>query len=196
MTICNMAIEAGARAGIIGVDDRTLEYVADRPFSPKGVEKEQAEAAWRQLVSDPDAHFDKVITIDISRLKPQVSWGTSPEMVVAIDALVPDPAEESSESKAEGMRNALRYMGLAAGQAVKDIVIDKVFIGSCTNSRIEDLRAAAAVVQGRHLAENIKLGLIVPGSGLIKQQAEAEGCLLYTSPSPRDRTRSRMPSSA
>ena len=175
MTICNMAIEAGARAGIIGVDDRTLEYVADRPFSPKGVEKEQAEAAWRQLVSDPDAHFDKVITIDISRLKPQVSWGTSPEMVVAIDALVPDPAEESSESKAEGMRNALRYMGLAAGQAVKDIVIDKVFIGSCTNSRIEDLRAAAAVVQGRHLAENIKLGLIVPGSGLIKQQAEAEG---------------------
>ena len=175
MTICNMAIEAGARAGIIGVDERTLDYVAGRPFSPKGAEWEQAKADWCELVSDSDAHFDKVITIDVSALKPQVSWGTSPEMVVAVDAVVPDPAEETSDSKAEGMRNALRYMGLEAGQAVKDITIDKVFIGSCTNSRIEDLRAAAAVVQGRQLAANIKLGLIVPGSGLIKRQAEKEG---------------------
>lgn len=175
MTICNMAIEAGARAGIIGVDERTLDYVAGRPFSPKGDDWEQAKADWSELVSDADAHFDKVISIDINALKPQVSWGTSPEMVVAVDALVPDPEQEASGSKAEGMRNALSYMGLKAGQAVKDIVIDKVFIGSCTNSRIEDLRAAAIVVQGRQLAGTIKLGLIVPGSGLIKQQAEKEG---------------------
>ena len=175
MTICNMSIEAGARAGIIGVDDSTLEYVAGRPFAPRQAMWDAAVAAWRRLVSDPDCVFDHHVELDASRLSPQVSWGTSPEMVVAVDSVVPDPARENSALKAAGMRKALDYMGLQAGQAIKDIAIDKVFIGSCTNARIEDLRQAAQVVAGNRLAGNIKLAMIVPGSGLVKRQAEQEG---------------------
>lgn len=175
MTICNMSIEAGARAGVIAVDDHTIEYVANRPFAPSGDLWQQAVQAWRKLVSDEGAKFDAVVELDASALAPQVSWGTSPEMVVSVDGVVPDPANESNAVKAEGMRNALAYMDLVPGKPIKQIMIDKVFIGSCTNSRIEDLREAAQVLRGRKLANNIKLGLIVPGSGLIKRQAEQEG---------------------
>lgn len=175
MTICNMSIEAGARAGVIAVDDYTIEYVANRPFSPRGELWDQAEKAWRNLVSDEGAEFDAVVELDAGALAPQVSWGTSPEMVVSVDGVVPDPASESNAVKAEGMRNALAYMDLVPGKPIKQIMIDKVFIGSCTNSRIEDLREAAQVLRGRKLADNIKLGLIVPGSGLVKRQAEQEG---------------------
>lgn len=175
MTICNMSIEAGARAGIMAVDDQTLEYIVGRPYAPKGAMWEQAEQAWRQLVSDPGAEFDQVVSLDVSQLVPQVSWGTSPEMVVGIDAVIPDPDQESNTIKAEGMRNALAYMDLQPGVAVDQIAVDKVFIGSCTNSRIEDLRIAAKVVEGRKLAANIKLAMVVPGSGLVKHQAEQEG---------------------
>lgn len=175
MTVCNMAIEAGARAGMIAVDETTVEYVQGRPYTPKDDLWDQAVADWFDLHSDDDAVFDKTIHIDASQIEPQVTWGTSPEMVVPVTDTVPDPANESDPVKAEGMQRALEYMGLSPGMPINEIQLDKVFIGSCTNSRIEDLRAAAEVVKGRKLAENIKLALVVPGSGLVKQQAEAEG---------------------
>jgi 3-isopropylmalate/(R)-2-methylmalate dehydratase large subunit len=174
MTICNMSIEAGARAGVIGVDDKTIEYVSGRPFAPKDAMWDAAVKSWRQLVSDDDASFDSTVDLDASKLSPQVSWGTSPEMVVPVDGIVPDPDKETNATKAEGMRNALAYMDLEPGQAINQIIVDKIFIGSCTNSRIEDLREAAQVVQGKIIASNIKLAMIVPGSGIVKSQAEQE----------------------
>lgn len=175
MTVCNMAIEAGARAGMVAVDEKTIDYVRGRPQAPSGAMFEQAAAVWRQLVSDPDAEFDRVIEIPAESIEPQVTWGTSPEMVVGISGRVPDPAAEADPTRAAGLRKALQYMGLEPGTAIQDIRPDKVFIGSCTNSRIEDLRAAAAVVKGRRKSDSVKLALVVPGSGLVKQQAEAEG---------------------
>lgn len=175
MTVCNMAIEAGARAGLIAVDETTIDYYRDRPYSPKGEDWFMAERLWQRLHSDADAVFDKVIEIDATAIKPQVTWGTSPELVVAVDQQVPDPALESDPVKQKSMLRALDYMDLKAGQAITDIWLDKVFIGSCTNSRIEDLRAAAAIAKGRKVAANVKQALVVPGSGLIKSQAEAEG---------------------
>lgn len=175
LTMCNMAIEAGARAGMVAVDDVTLDYVRGKPFAPTGDHLLQAETYWRQFVSDPDAHFDKVVTIDGSRVDPQVTWGTSPEMVLPVSGTVPDPAQAADPVKRTGIERALDYMGLRAGQAVRDIHIDKVFIGSCTNSRIEDLREAAAVVRGRKKAASVSVAMVVPGSGLVKAQAEAEG---------------------
>jgi 3-isopropylmalate/(R)-2-methylmalate dehydratase large subunit len=175
MTVCNMAIEAGARAGMVAVDVTTIEYVKDRPYSPTGQLLDQAIAEWKELHSDADASFDKVVNIDAASIKPQVTWGTSPEMVVAIDELVPDPDSVDDAVKAEGMRKALAYMGLKAGTPINEISVDKIFIGSCTNSRIEDLRAAARVTEGRQVAPNIKLAMVVPGSGLVKKQAEEEG---------------------
>ncbi|MDD1622349.1 MAG: 3-isopropylmalate dehydratase large subunit [Methylococcaceae bacterium] len=177
MTVCNMAIEAGARAGLIAVDDITIDYYQGRPYSPKGDDWNMAVRYWQNLRSDSYTGdlFDKVIEIDAAGIKPQVSWGTSPEMVVAVDANVPDPAREADPVKRQSIERALQYMGLQAGQKITDIKLDKVFIGSCTNSRIEDLRAAAAVIKGRKKAASVKQVLIVPGSGLIKQQAEAEG---------------------
>ena len=175
MTVCNMAIEAGARAGMVAVDDKTIDYVKGRPYAPGESHWPQAVAAWRQLTSDTDAVFDRVVHIDAAGIKPQVTWGTSPEMVVAVDASIPDPDQVHDKVKSESMRNALAYMGLTANTAITDIPVDKVFIGSCTNSRIEDLRAAAAVAKGRTVAANVKLAMVVPGSGLVKRQAEAEG---------------------
>jgi len=175
MTVCNMAIEAGARAGLIAVDDTTIEYVKGRPFAPQGELLDQAIAAWRKLHSDADAVFDAVIELDACLIKPQVTWGTSPEMVAAIDAVVPDPDKQSDPIKKESMRRALQYMDLRPGMPMNSIRVDKVFIGSCTNARIEDLRAAAQVVEGKQKAANIKQALVVPGSGLVKQQAEQEG---------------------
>ena len=175
MTVCNMAIEAGARAGMVAVDDTTLDYVKGRPYSPKGELWLQAEAQWRRLVSDADAVFDCEVIINGSDIKPQVSWGTSPEMVVAVDDSVPDPAGEEDVTKRAAMNRALEYMGLSAGQKITDIVLDRVFIGSCTNSRIEDLRSAAVVVKGNQKADSIKEAIVVPGSGAVKAQAEAEG---------------------
>lgn len=175
MTVCNMAIEAGARAGIVGVDDKTIEYVRGRPYAPKGSQWEEAVAAWRELHSDADAVFDRVVHIDAAGIKPQVTWGTSPEMVVAVDGKVPDPAAEQDTVKRTGMQRALEYMALKPGTPIEAIRLDKVFIGSCTNSRIEDLRAAAAVARGRRVASTIKLAMVVPGSGQVKQQAEREG---------------------
>ena len=175
MTVCNMTIEAGARAGLVAVDEKTIDYVRGRPFAPQGDLFERAATHWRTLVSDPDAKFDRVVHLDAAAIKPQVTWGTSPEMVVAIDDRVPNPAAEPDPTKAAGMRRALEYMGLEAGTPITAIRPDKVFIGSCTNSRIEDLRAAAAVVKGRKVAPSIKLALVVPGSGPVKEQAEAEG---------------------
>jgi len=175
MSVCNMAIEAGARAGMVAVDNKTIEYVKDRPFSPKGKHWEMAKTYWQTLHSDIDADFDTIIELNANDIKPQVTWGTSPEMVVAIDACIPNPETEADSVKAEGMRKALAYMGLEANQPMGSIQVDKVFIGSCTNSRIEDLRAAAAVIQGRKRADNVKQVLIVAGSGLVKKQAEAEG---------------------
>ena len=175
MTVCNMAIEAGARAGLIAVDETTVEYVRGRPYAPQGAEFEHAAAHWRGLVSDQGAAFDRTVRIDAAAIEPQVTWGTSPEMVVSVDGRVPDPGDERDPVKADGIRRALDYMGLAPGTAITDIRPDKVFIGSCTNSRIEDLRAAAQVVTGRRVAEGIKLAMVVPGSGPIKAQAEAEG---------------------
>jgi 3-isopropylmalate/(R)-2-methylmalate dehydratase large subunit len=175
MTVCNMSIEAGARAGMVAFDDTTMEYVRGRPLAPQGALWEQALAYWRTLHSDPDARFDAEVELDAARIKPQVTWGTSPEMVVAVDGHVPDPALEADPVRRDGMRKALEYMGLAAGTAMTDIRIDKVFIGSCTNSRIEDLRAAASVVRGKFRAANVKLAMVVPGSGLVKEQAEREG---------------------
>jgi 3-isopropylmalate/(R)-2-methylmalate dehydratase large subunit len=177
MTLCNMAIEAGARSGLVAVDEITLAYVYGRPYAPEGAEWDAAQAQWRQLVSDPGAVFDHLLELDAATVQPQVTWGTSPEMVVAVDGLVPDPAVESDPVKRAALDGALRYMGLEAGRAISDIAIDKVFIGSCTNSRIEDLRSAAEVIVklGRRVAAGVKLALVVPGSGLVKAQAEREG---------------------
>jgi 3-isopropylmalate/(R)-2-methylmalate dehydratase large subunit len=175
MTVCNMTIEAGARAGLIGVDETTIEYVRGRPYAPQGELWDQAVAAWLELHSDPDAVFDREVHLDAAQIRPQVTWGTSPEMVVAVDGRVPDPDAEPDPVRAGSIRRALEYMGLQPGTAIEDIVLDKVFIGSCTNSRIEDLRAAADVVRGRNVAPSIKLAMVVPGSGLVKQQAEEEG---------------------
>jgi 3-isopropylmalate/(R)-2-methylmalate dehydratase large subunit len=175
MTLCNMAIEAGARAGIVAVDDTTVQYIRGRPFAPKGDLWDRAVAHWRTLRSDPGAKFDKVVRLDAAAIKPQVTWGTSPEMVDTIDGRVPDPAKIQDPIKREAVERALQYMGLAPNTPIADIRIDKVFIGSCTNSRIEDLRAAAEVVDGRRVAPNVKLAMVVPGSGLVKRQAEAEG---------------------
>ncbi|ODB89122.1 3-isopropylmalate dehydratase large subunit [Candidatus Thiodiazotropha endoloripes] len=175
LTLCNMAIEAGARAGFVAVDQKTIDYVKGRPYAPQGDDWEKAVAYWQTLHTDPGAEFDKVVTLDGATIKPQVTWGTSPEMVVGVDQTVPDPAAEADKVKADGMRRALDYMGLEAGTPIWDIAVDKVFIGSCTNSRIEDLRAAAEVAKGQQVASNVKLALIVPGSGLVKAQAENEG---------------------
>ena len=175
MTVCNMAIEAGARAGMIAVDDTTIDYVRGRPWAPKGELWERAVAHWKTLHSDPDAVFDTEVVIEAADIRPQVTWGTSPEMVIPIDGRIPDPADESDAVKAAGMRKALEYMGLEPGTPISEVAVDKVFIGSCTNSRIEDLRAAAAVVKGRKVAPGVKLAMVVPGSGLVKQQAEEEG---------------------
>ncbi len=175
MTVCNMSIEAGARAGMIAVDDRTIEYVQGRPFAPKGALWDKAVDHWRTLHSDEGARYDKVVRLSAAEIRPQVTWGTSPEMVVPVDDKVPDPAQVTDAVKREGMQRALQYMGLRPGTPIGQIMLDKIFIGSCTNSRIEDLRAAAQVVKGKHVAGNIKLALVVPGSGLVKQQAEQEG---------------------
>ncbi|MGQ8915961.1 3-isopropylmalate dehydratase large subunit [Pseudomonas lundensis] len=175
MTICNMAIEAGARVGLVAADEKTVDYVKGRPFAPKGAAWDQAVEAWKSLVSDADAVFDTVVELDATRIKPQVSWGTSPEMVLAVDQNVPDPAQEADLVKRGSIERALKYMGLSANQAITDIQLDRVFIGSCTNSRIEDLRAAAVIAKGRKVASTIKQAIVVPGSGLVKAQAEAEG---------------------
>ncbi|MGH8539581.1 MAG: 3-isopropylmalate dehydratase large subunit [Stenotrophobium sp.] len=175
MTVCNMAIEGGARAGMIAVDDTTIEYVKGRPFSPKGESMDKAIAWWKTLHSDDGAKFDREVVIDAASIQPQVTWGTSPEMVLPVGARVPDPAQVGDAVKRSGMEKALAYMGLSANTPIEQISIDKVFIGSCTNSRIEDLRAAASVVKGKQRAANVKLAMVVPGSGLVKQQAEAEG---------------------
>ncbi|MFM9917157.1 MAG: 3-isopropylmalate dehydratase large subunit [Rhizobacter sp.] len=177
MTVCNMAIEAGARAGLIAVDEITISYVKGRPFTPAGVEWEQAVTYWRTLKSDPDASFDSVVELDAATIRPQVTWGTSPEMVLSIEDRVPDPEREKDVNKRGAMERALTYMALEPNKPIADILIDKVFIGSCTNSRIEDMREAAAVVRklGRKIASNVKLALVVPGSGLVKEQAEREG---------------------
>jgi len=175
MTVCNMAIEAGARAGMVAVDDTTIDYVHGRPYAPNEEQWDAAVEQWNTLHSDADAKFDTVINIDAASIRPQVTWGTSPEMVVAVDATIPDPATEKDAVKSEGMQRALDYMGLTANTPIEEVKVDKVFIGSCTNSRIEDLRAAADVAKGNKVADNVKLALVVPGSGLVKQQAEAEG---------------------
>ena len=175
MTICNMAIEAGARVGLVAVDQTTIDYVKGRPFAPTEDQWEQAVAAWSELHSDADAVFDTVVELEGSEIAPQVTWGNSPEMVVPVNAVVPNPADQSDENQQKAYARALEYMGLTAGQAITDIKLDRVFIGSCTNSRIEDLREAAAVAKGKKVANNIIQALVVPGSGLVKQQAEEEG---------------------
>ena len=175
MTVCNMAIEAGARAGMVAADEKTIEYLKGRPFAPKGGMFDQAARYWASLHSDAGATFDRVVDLDATTIVPQVTWGTSPEMVVSIEDKVPEPAKENDPTKREAMERALQYMGLNPGTPIAEIRIDTVFIGSCTNSRIEDLRAAAGVVRGRHIADNVKLALVVAGSGLVKRQAEAEG---------------------
>ena len=175
MTVCNMAIEAGARVGMVAVDQTTIDYVEGRPFSPKGKNWDLAVVAWQDLHSDANAEFDHVVVLDGAAIAPQVTWGTSPEMVLPVFANVPNPAKEKDDAKASGITRALEYMGLVADQAITDIHLDRVFIGSCTNSRIEDLRAAAAVVEGHQVAKTLKQALVVPGSGLVKAQAEAEG---------------------
>mgnify|MGYP003624707956 CR=1 FL=1 len=175
MTVCNMAIEAGARAGMIAVDDKTIDYLKGRPYAPAGADWDAAVASWRGLHSDPDAVFDRVVEIDASTIEPQVSWGTSPEMVLPVSGRIPDPGGERDPVRREAMERALNYMGLEPNTPIADIAIDKVFIGSCTNSRIEDLRAAARVVEGRRVAANVSLAMVVPGSGLVKAQAEKEG---------------------
>ena len=175
MTLCNMSIEAGAKVGIVAVDDKTVDYVKGRPFTPIDENWDLALEYWKTLHSDDDAHFDESIVIDASMIKPQVTWGTSPEMVVDINGSTPDPEKEKDQVKAESIRNALKYIHLEPNTSLSSVAIDKVFIGSCTNSRIEDLRIAASVAKGKKIADNIKLALVVPGSGLVKQQAEAEG---------------------
>jgi 3-isopropylmalate/(R)-2-methylmalate dehydratase large subunit len=175
MTVCNMSIEASARAGLVGVDEVTLEYVRGRPFAPKAPLWDAAVAYWRTLKSDPDAKFEREVTLQASEIRPHVTWGTSPDMVVAVDDVVPDPDKEKDSTRREGMERALHYMGLKPRTRMTDIRLDKIFIGSCTNSRIEDLRVAAAMVKGRRLASSIRLAMVVPGSGLVKAQAEKEG---------------------
>jgi 3-isopropylmalate/(R)-2-methylmalate dehydratase large subunit len=177
MTVCNMAIEAGARAGLVGVDEKTMEYVKGRPLAPTGVEWDQAVAYWKTLHSDTGAKFDTVVELDATKIIPQVTWGTSPEMVLGIDDRVPDPDKEKDPTKRSAIERALTYMGLEPGKPLNDVYVDKVFIGSCTNSRIEDMREAAAVVKklGQKVAKNVKLALVVPGSGVVKEQAEREG---------------------
>jgi len=175
MTLCNMAIEAGARAGMVAVDDTTIDYIKGRPFAPKAEQWDAAVTYWRTLHSDEGAKFDAVVELKAEDIQPQVTWGTSPEMVTSIDGFVPDPAKEADPTKRGGIERALQYMGLEANTPMNQIKIDKVFIGSCTNSRIEDLRAAAAVAKGKHVAPNVKLAMVVPGSGLVKAQAEQEG---------------------
>ncbi len=175
MTVCNMAIEAGARAGMVAVDDKTIEYVKGRPYAPNAGQWDSAVAWWKTLHSDAGAHFDQTVELEAADIKPQVTWGTSPEMVLAVDGRVPNPDEIGDAVKQESTRAALAYMGISANTKITDITIDKVFIGSCTNSRIEDMREAAAVIQGRSVADNVKLALVVPGSGLVKRQAEDEG---------------------
>jgi len=175
MTLCNMAIEAGARAGMVAVDFTTINYLKGRPFAPRGELWDKAVAYWHTLRSDEGARFDQAVRLDAAQIKPQVTWGTSPEMVVAVDGRVPDPATMNDAAKRDAAERALKYMGLVANTPIEKIGIDKVFIGSCTNSRIEDLRAAALVAQGKHVAANVKLAMVVPGSGLVKRQAEQEG---------------------
>ncbi len=175
MTVCNMAIEAGARAGMVAVDQKTIDYVRNKPMAPKAADWDRAVTYWNTLHSDSDARFDSVVELNAADIAPQITWGTSPEMVLPVSARVPDPAHESDASRREGMERALAYMGLAPNTPLTEIAVDKVFIGSCTNSRIEDLRAAAAVIKGRKKAGNVKLALVVPGSGLVKAQAEQEG---------------------
>lgn len=175
MTVCNMAIEAGARSGMVAVDDKTIEYFLGRPFAPSGAMWDAAVQYWRTLHSDPGAHFDRVVEINAADIVPQVTWGTSPEMVLPVTARVPDPDKEKDATRRSGMERALQYMGLEPNTPITSIKIDKVFIGSCTNSRIEDLRAAAAVVRGKRVAASVKQAMVVPGSGLVKQQAEKEG---------------------
>jgi 3-isopropylmalate/(R)-2-methylmalate dehydratase large subunit len=175
MTLCNMSIEAGARCGMVAVDEKTIEYLKGRPFAPKGELWERAAAQWRTLRSDEHAKFDRVVTLAAAEIKPQVTWGTSPEMVLPVDARVPDPDRERDATRREGIERALTYMGLKPNTPLTDIRVDKVFIGSCTNSRIEDIRAAAAIVRGRRVAANVKLAMVVPGSGPVKRQAEREG---------------------
>ena len=175
MTLCNMAIEAGARAGMVAADDTTINYLKGRPFAPQANVWEQAVAYWRTLHSDAGATFDAVVKLDAATIRPQVTWGTSPEMVVAVDGRVPDPARMTDAVQREGAQRALQYMGLLANTPMVEISIDKVFIGSCTNARIEDMREAAAIARGKHVAANVKLAMVVPGSGLVKRQAEEEG---------------------
>ena len=175
MTICNMSIEAGARVGLVACDEKTVAYVKGRPFAPTAEQWDSAVEAWKDLVSDDDAVFDTVVRLDAALIKPQVSWGTSPEMVLAVDQNVPDPAKEADLVKRGSIERALKYMGLNANQPITDIKLDRVFIGSCTNSRIEDLRAAAEVAKGRKVASSVKQAIVVPGSGLVKEQAEREG---------------------
>ncbi len=175
MTVCNMAIEAGARAGMVAADEKTIEYLRGRPYAPQGEMFERAAAYWRTLKSDDGALFDRMVELDAANITPQVTWGTSPEMVTSIDGKVPEPSREADPVKREAIERALQYMGLNPGTPINEVKIDKVFIGSCTNSRIEDLRAAAGIVKGRHIAANVKLAMVVPGSGLVKRQAEAEG---------------------
>jgi 3-isopropylmalate/(R)-2-methylmalate dehydratase large subunit len=177
MTVCNMAIEAGARAGLVAVDDKTIEYVKNRPLAPKGVEWDQAVTYWKTLHSDADAKFDAVVELKAEDILPHVTWGTSPEMVLDVKGSIPDPDKEKDPNKRAAIERALTYMGLQPGKAITDVFVDKVFIGSCTNSRIEDMREAAAVVKklGQKVASNIKLAMVVPGSGLVKEQAEREG---------------------
>ena len=175
MTICNMSIEAGARAGLIAVDDTTIDYIKGRPFAPTGELWEQAVSAWRQLVSDEDAVFDRIVDLEGADIEPQVTWGTSPEMVAPVTGRVPDPSEEQDETKRGNIEQALEYMGLVGGMLIQDIKLDCIFIGSCTNSRIEDLREAAMIVQGQKISANVEQAMVVPGSGLVKRQAEAEG---------------------
>ncbi len=175
MTICNMAIEAGARVGLVAVDDKTIEYVKGRPFAPQGAHWDLAVIAWNDLHSDADAHFDTVVELKAEDIAPQVTWGTSPEMVKPVTGTIPNPAHEDNPVKKEGIERALEYMDLKADSAISSIPVDKVFIGSCTNSRIEDMREAAEVAKGRKVAASVKLAMVVPGSGLVKEQAEAEG---------------------
>ncbi|HAT25748.1 MAG TPA: 3-isopropylmalate dehydratase large subunit [Gammaproteobacteria bacterium] len=175
MTMCNMAIEAGARAGLIAVDETTLDYIKGRPLAPTGESWKEAVAAWRQLRSDEDAQFDLVVELTGEAIEPQVTWGTSPEMVAPISGQIPDPADEADVGKRSNIEQALEYMGLEGGTRIKDIQLDCVFIGSCTNSRIEDLREAARIVEGKRVAANVELAMVVPGSGLVKKQAEEEG---------------------
>lgn len=175
MTLCNLSIEAGARAGLVAVDDTTLDYLEGRPLAPSGSEWQAAEAYWRRMVSDPDAEFDSSASLDASALTPQVTWGTSPEMVTGVEDATPNPRRATDSTEADGIERALAYMGLAADQPIADIRLDRVFIGSCTNARLEDLRVAASIVAGKRVASSVKQALVVPGSGLVKQAAEGEG---------------------